>query len=94
MEQVGVSTNGKIVVKDIGPLYFRDGTPLSIIFDRLIENNILPSWNHLYEEMKDNGMKHSRIIHLLNEQVFESFGKEFRDEVIKRLSVFEKDVLL
>jgi hypothetical protein len=55
----------------------------------LQENNLLPSWNHLYQEMRDNGMSHKRIIHLLNEQVFESYGKEFRDVVISRLDAKE-----
>lgn len=80
-----MSTNKKTVVQGVGKLYFEQGTPLSIIFDKLQENNLLPSWNHLYQEMKDNGMTHSRVIHLLHEQVFESYGKEFRDVVIDRL---------
>lgn len=88
MEQIGISTDGKEVVQGVGKLYFEQGTPLSIIFDKLQENNLLPSWNHLYQEMKDNGMTHKRIIHLLHEQVFESYGKEFRDVVVERLEKF------
>lgn len=85
MQQVGISTDKKTVVAEVGKLYFEQGTPLSIIFDRLQEHDLLPSWNHLYKEMKANGMTHKRIIHLLHEQVFESYGKEFRDVVISRL---------
>ena len=85
MEIIGISTDQKQVVQHIGKLYFEQGLPLTFIFDKLQENNLLPSWNHLYIEMINNGMTHDRIIHLLHEQVFESYGKEFRDIVISRL---------
>lgn len=92
MEQVGVTIDGKKVMKGIGPLYFREGLPLSIIFDRMAQEDMIPSWNHLYDEMKENGMSHKRIIHLIHEQGFDSFGKEFRDEVIRRLEL-KKDFI-
>jgi hypothetical protein len=37
------------------------------------------------DELKQNGMTRERILHLLHEHLFESYGKEYRDEVIKRL---------
>lgn len=83
--QVGTTTDNKVVVKDIAKQYFQQGLPLSFVFDILQTNNMVPDWIALYQEMKDNGMTHKRIIHLLHEMVFESYGKEFRDVIIKRL---------
>lgn len=85
MEQVGITTDGKMVMSGVAKLYFEQGLPLSIIFDQLIKNNMIPSWPRLYNDLRDNGMTHKRIIHLLHEQVFESYGKDFRDLVISRL---------
>lgn len=73
------------MVSGLGRMYFQDGIPLSVLFDILKGKNIQPSFKHLYKELEDNGMKHERIIHLLNENVFESYGKEYRDIVIERL---------
>ena len=83
---VGKTQDGIIVVAGLGKLYFQEGIPLSIIFDGLKSKNILPSFKHLYSELRENGMKHERIIHLLNENVFESYGKQFRDVVISKLT--------
>lgn len=85
MNIVGKTTDGKHVVSGLGKLYFQEGIPLSVMFDVLKVKQMQPSFNHLYQELKDNGMKHDRIIHLLNENVFESYGKEYRDEVLNRL---------
>lgn len=74
-----------MVMEGVGKIYFQDGLPLSIIFDQLIKNNMMPSWNHLYKELEENGMSKKRIYHLLHEHVFESYGKEFRDTILKRL---------
>lgn len=86
MELVGFTTEGKQVLGGIGKLFFQEGIPLSIIFDGCRNHNVIPSWLHLYDELKGNGMSHSRIIHTLNEHVFESYGKEFRDVVINCLN--------
>lgn len=83
---VGKTQCGKSVVSGLGKLYFENGLPLSVIFDGLQRRNLVPSFRHLVSELEQNGMKHERILHLLNEQVFESYGKEFRDVVINRLS--------
>ena len=85
MEQIGITTDGKKVMKDIAKMYFQDGLPLSILFDLLSQNNMIPSWLDLYEGMKQNGMSHKRIIHLMHEHMFDTYGGEFRDRVIKKL---------
>ena len=83
---VGQTINKYPVISGLGKLYFQEGIPLSILFDNCRRLNIQPSFTHLYNELKENGMKHDRIIHLLNEHIFESYGKEYRDHVINRLS--------
>ena len=87
MKIIGKTTDGNYVVSGLAELYFRDGLPLSIIFDLIKEKNYQPSWIHVYQELKDNGMQHDRIMHLLNEHVFEIYGKEYRDEIIRRLDI-------
>lgn len=86
MRFVGQTECGKLVVAGLGKLYFENGLPLSVLFDGLQRYQLIPSFNHLVSELEENGMKRERIIHLLNEQVFESYGKDFRDEVINRLN--------
>jgi hypothetical protein len=86
MKVVGKTQDGRIVVSGIGKLYFQEGLPLSVIFDSLHSKNILPSFPSLFKELEDNGMKKDRIIHLLSEHMIDTYGREFRDEVIKRLT--------
>lgn len=86
MKVVGKTTAGVLVIAGIGEMYFQEGIPLSVIFDSVKDKNMIPAWPLLYEELKGNGMKHERIIHLLSEHIFESYGKEFRDIVIGRLN--------
>jgi hypothetical protein len=83
---IGLTIENKQVLGGIGKLFFQEGIPLSIIFDGCREKEVIPSWLHLYDELKGNGMSHKRIIHTLNEHIFESYGKEFRDVVINRLN--------
>lgn len=85
MKVVGKTESEQLVVAGVGEMYFQEGIPLSIIFDGLKRRNLIPSWLHLYNELKINGMSRDRILHLLSEHVFESYGKEFRDHVITKL---------
>ena len=41
-------------ISGLATLYFSDGLPLSIIFDRLKDTKFKPSWIHLFNELKDN----------------------------------------
>lgn len=85
MEIVGKTSCGKLVVSGLGKMYFENGLPLSVIFDGLQRLNLVPSFRHLVSELEGNGMNRERIMHLLNEHVFESYGIEFRDIIVKRL---------
>jgi len=85
MKQVGITKDGKPVMNGIGAMYHSQGIPLAIIFEKLHDNNMVPCWITLYKDLVQNGMPHDRVIHLLNENVFEGYGKEMRDGVISRL---------
>lgn len=85
MNIVGKTTEGKNVISGLGKLYFQEGIPLSVMFDFCKSKGIQPSFKHLYQELEENGMNRERILHLLNENVFESYGKEYRDIVLQRL---------
>lgn len=85
---IGKTTDGKTTVAGLGRMYFESGLPLSFMFDRLQKDNYMPSWIHLYHEMRDNGMSNKRILDILNEQVIETYGKEFRDVVVQRLKAY------
>ena len=84
---VGQTDDRQFVVAGVGILYFEQGLPPSVIFDSLKAFNLIPSFQHFYEELKTNGMSSDRIVHLLNEHVFESYGPEFRDKVISKLKL-------
>lgn len=82
MEINGITLNGKFTIRGLGKLYYEKGIPLSIIFDFINEHDYVISWLDLVEELKENGFSLKRIYHLLHENIFESFGKEYRDEVL------------
>lgn len=86
MHAVGKTIEGKTVIAGVAKMYFESGVPPSILFDEINKRNAIPSWLHFYKECKDNGMPHIRIIHLLNEHVCETYGKEFRNKVIDTLN--------
>lgn len=79
-----------MVMAGVAKLYFEQGLPLGIIFDELKKRDSLPCWLTLYKDLRDNGMTHERIIHLLHEHMHDTYGKEFRDEVIRRLEALSK----
>lgn len=85
MRIVGKTDDNQLVVADLGILYFQQGIPPSVIFDFLKVRGIVPSFQHFYDELKSNGMNSERIMHLLNEHVFEAYGKEYRDTIINRI---------
>jgi hypothetical protein len=79
---IGKTTDGRYVVSGLAKMYYETGLPLSIIFDKCKEKNYQISWPALIEELKSNGMKPDRIHHLLSEHIFESYGKQYRDQIL------------
>lgn len=73
------------MVGGLGKLYFESGLPLSFIFDRCIMLGVVVGWPTLVAELEGNGMRRDRVLHLLNEHIFEAYGKEYRDTVLARL---------
>jgi hypothetical protein len=83
---IGKTAHGKLVVAGLGRLYYETGLPLSFIFDKCESAGLQVAWLPLVAEFKENGMKNERILHLLSEHIFESYGKEYRDKVIEIIS--------
>lgn len=86
MKQVGITIDGMPVFGDIAKMYFQDGFPLCFIFDRIRNLGGVVSWVYLYEDMIKNGMTHKRVIHLLNEHIFECYGKEYKNYILQKLN--------
>lgn len=74
-------------MKDIAKWYYQDGIPFMILFTWMEQKNMVPCWITLYKDLKNNGMTHNRIMHLLNEHIVDSYGKKFRDEVLRVLNL-------
>ena len=87
MDITGITLDGKITIGNIGKFYFQKGIPLNIIFDCLIENDIVVDWISLKDELINNGMSLNRIKHLLSENINDSYGKKYRDHVINKLGL-------
>jgi hypothetical protein len=87
MEVVGRTIDGRLAVAKIARLYFEHGIPLSVVFEGLKMDNMVPSWPHLVAELQENGLTSERISHLLHEHVFEAYGAEVRDHVLRRLGL-------
>ena len=87
MEIIGITVNDKIVVKNIAKLYFQTGLPLDIIFDILDKNNYIPSWIDLTKELMLNGIKKERVFHILSENICNTYGKVYRNEVLNILQI-------
>jgi hypothetical protein len=90
LKQVGITADGKLVVSGLFRIAETEGLPLEIILELCLLYNVVPSWIHLYQECLTAGMKHSRIIAKLDSAISDSFGKEFRDEVISTLDLIFK----
>lgn len=92
LKQTGITTDDKPVISGCFRLSETEGLPLEIIFDYFAKNDVMPNWIDTYKECLTAGMKHKRILSMLGEAIYESFGKEFRDVVISRLDLLFKDL--
>jgi hypothetical protein len=84
---IGKTTDGKKVIGGMFKFFETEGIPFDIIFDILKQNNSIPDWIGLYKEAVNAGMKHSRIISMLDFSVSDVFGIEIRNVVIERLEL-------
>ncbi len=81
----GRTSDGKTVVSGVYRFFETHGLPLDVVFDLLRGRDSVPDWTAFYREAQAAGMKHDRIIAKLSESISDSYGGEFRDEVLKRL---------
>ena len=66
------------------------GLPLEYILEILKEKNMLVSWTHFYDSSVKYLWKYSTTRDRVSTGVFEVYGTEYRDEVIKRLDFYHK----
>ncbi len=88
LKQVGETTEGSGVYAGVYRTYETGGIPLDILVSIMCEKSKIPSWIHFYQEAEAAGMKHKRIMSMLDPVIVDSFGTEFRDEIVKRLEVW------
>lgn len=82
---IGITTNGKLIVDGIWKCFETHGLPFDILFEICIQRNYIPDWTLLYNQMINSKMEKERILSKLAEAISDSFGKNFCDEVLKRL---------
>ena len=82
IQVVGKTTEGQLVLSGLYKYFETTGLPLSIIFEYIKNKNMVPSWNHLYKEMVRAGMNRDRIISRLSLDIFDVYGKEYRDIIL------------
>ena len=85
IEQVGITTDGKAVMK--GTFRFAEtyGLPLDMIFMLMDERNQIPCWVSFYREATKAGMKHARILSKLSEPMGDIYGPKFTQHVLGML---------
>ena len=82
IQVVGKTVEDQLVLSGLYRYFETTGLPLSDIFEEIKNKNMVPSWNHLYEEMVKAGMNHDRIISRLSLDIFDVYGREYRDLII------------
>lgn len=85
---LGITPENITVVDNIFKLFDSLGLPLDVIFDMLKERNCIPSWIHFYDDAIAQGWSHETILNRLTINVSDVYGKDFCDEVIKRLELY------
>lgn len=89
-EIVGKTTDNKLIINGIYRIHETFGVPLSEIFLFLIKNNSIPNWIELYKDMRKAKIDHSIILLRLQDEIDDSYGKEWSEEIVKTLKkIFE-----
>jgi len=87
MPIVGKTEDGRIVVGGLFELFNTLGIPLSVIFDFLVKEDLVPDLFGFVKEAKMKGWKDKTIYTRLSENIVDSFGKEYWKEVKNRLDI-------
>ena len=83
----GITTDNKPVIEyDAFKWHEQDGLPLGIQFITLQKKSIMPSWIYLYAKGLSRVPKKS-VHMMLSEGLSFAYGKEFKDVVMKRLTL-------
>lgn len=92
-EIVGKTTDSKLVIS--GVLRFEEtyGLPLEIIFEYLQENNLVPSWLHIMEESRKQGVNESKFLTKLETCVVSVYGKDYWSKIVPHLTKHAPDVV-
>lgn len=83
---IGITTDDKKVMENIFMLFDTSGLPLYIIFEQCIDNDMIPSWIHFYEDAIKAGWKVKSILDRLEDSICDTWGYEFWKEVELRLT--------
>ncbi len=87
-KQVAVTPEKVMVIDGVFKLFDTLGVPLDAVFDLCKEKNMMPSWTHFYDDAIKQGWSQETIMNRLSINVSDVYGKEFCDEVIKRLELY------
>lgn len=66
------------------------GLPLEIILEVLRKKRIVVDWQDFYDRAIKGGWKYKRIRERVSSSVFEVYGPEYRNEVIRRLDKYDE----
>ena len=88
---LGKTQSGTLVVGGVFNFFSTTGLPLDVLFDCLKQKNMIPDWLVFYVEASSSGMKHNRIISVLETTISDSYGAEFSKIVIDRLELIVKE---
>ena len=83
---VGKTTDGKFVVDGVWKSFETFGLPFDVLFEVCLRRNWIPDWTLLIDQMIKSGMDKDRALSKLSEAISDTFGKNFNDEIVKRLS--------
>jgi len=70
------------------------GLPLEYILEMLKEKNMIISWTHFYDSSVKHRWSYKTLRDRVSTGVFEVYGSEYRDEVIRRLDFYHRSKLL
>lgn len=85
LKVIGKTTDGKLVLSEVYKYYASVGLPLDSLFEGLRQRNAIPSWIHFYNDARQAGIKHSRILSMLDEPLTDVYGVEIKKFIIERI---------
>jgi len=86
---VDKTVDGKTVVQGLFPIMSSIlGLPLEILLEILKKNNMVIDWIDFYNGSVQNGWKYKTLRVRVSSGVLEIYGREYRDEILKRLDLY------